>query len=142
LPVIRSIDDLRRLPHDRRVNGFGPRSTLALRLRGLAVQDQLRLERTLNRYQSRCGCVAGAACFIAAVATGGVYLAMANDTFSFFGLLGDATTILLAAFLLGLIGKLAALGVTRLQFAAACRRFARELSELQASTRALGQAGG
>jgi hypothetical protein len=143
--VVTSIADLRKLPRDPRVNGLLERSRLAVRVPGLLVSDQLRLEGVLNRYQSRCGCTAGAACFLGALVAGGVYVAPTNGSHLSFGFLKDAAAVLAAAFVLGFLAKLVALQVTRWQFSAACRRFERELSNrpaLHASLGAHTQTGG
>jgi hypothetical protein len=136
--VVRSIADLRKLPRDRRVNGLLARSRLAVRVPGLRVSDQLRLEAVLNRYQSRCGCTAGAACFLGALVAGGVYVMSTSGGFLSFGFLKDAAAVLAAAFVLGFLAKLVALQVTRWQFSAACRRLEGELSSPLAPDASLG----
>ncbi len=125
--VIQSADDLRRLARDPRVNGLFLRNALAVRVPGMTLRDQLRLERALNRYQSRCGCTAAAACFLTVLVAGGMYAATANGGLLSFGFLRDAAAVLVAAFALGFVAKLVALQVTRWQFAAACRRRESEL---------------
>lgn len=140
--VVLSIGELRDLPRDGRVNGRGAREPIAFDIPGLARHDQIRAERTLNRYQSRCGCGAGAACFLAALCGGGAYLASTGHVALSLGFLAQVIAALIAALALGLAGKLVTLEVTRLQFAGACRRYWKELSTLQGGARPRKQAQG
>jgi hypothetical protein len=133
--IIRSIHDLKGLPSERRVNGLGMRDSIAFNIPDVARCDQIRLERALNRYQSRCGCGAGAVCFLAALGAGGMYIARATTAVFAIELVAHAVALLLAAFLIGLIGKIVALEITRFQFTGACRRIWKELSTLSSSER-------
>ena len=125
--VIRSADDLRRLARDPRVNGHFWRGQLAVRVPGLSLHDQLRMERALNRYQTRCGCTTAAICFLTILVAGSVHAASVNGALFSLGFLKGAATAFMAAFVCGFLAKLMALQVTRRQFAAACRRCEREL---------------
>lgn len=141
--VVTSLADLRRLPGDARVNGLLRRSQLVVRVPGLPVSDRLRLEGTLNRYQARCGCTAGAACLLAVLVAGLAWLVRSSGTLASLGFVRDAGVLVALAFVTGLLAKLVTLQVTRWQFSAACRRFERELSFRLAPDGGIGtQAGG
>ena len=90
---------------------------------------QLRAEHALNRYQRRCGCGAGAVCFLAVLAAGGFFVTSTAEGITL-AVLGRALAWVAAAFGLGLATKIAVLALTRLQFAAACRRQWGELSAM------------
>jgi hypothetical protein len=128
MAILRSPADLETLPQDRRVNGITRRDRVTFEIAAFARKDQLRWERALNRYQRRCGCMAGAACLLLTGIAGGVYLISVNPSLFSFGFLGRLLLVLLIAAAAGMAGKLAALELTRLQFARACRRIRQEIA--------------
>jgi hypothetical protein len=121
------MQDLDALPGDRRVNGLLVRDRVAFDVQNVARREQIRWERLLNRYQSRCGCVTGAACLLITLMAGGVYVVSTTRIVFSLEFLGRAVLILLAAAIFGLLGKLVALEITRIQFARACGRLREEL---------------
>ncbi|MGH7176560.1 MAG: hypothetical protein ACREJC_04185, partial [Tepidisphaeraceae bacterium] len=60
------------------------------------------------------------------------YAVTTNTDFVSFGFLADAAAVFAAAFVLGFVAKLVALQVTRWQFAAGCRRCAKDFSKFSA----------
>jgi hypothetical protein len=121
------MQDLEALPGDRYVNGLLVRDRVAFEIPNLARRDQIRWENLLNRYQLRCGCVAGAVCLLITLMAGGVYLVSTTDTVFSLEFLGHAVLIFLAAVIFGFLGKLVALEITRIQFARACGRLLEEI---------------
>lgn len=120
--VINSLDELLRLPRDPRVNGFGARVPLRLEIPELTRHGLLRTQGTLNRLQSRCGCLAGALATLATLIAGITWLWRRDiDWLSWAALRGFALTFA-AAFVAGLIAKFATLAITRWQFARRCRK--------------------
>ncbi len=125
--VVHSIRELEALGHDRAANGLLERSPVSLSIPGLEQSHRIRIEQALNRFQSHCGCEAGALVFLVAVVIGGVRIALASPNLLSVGFVLDVAGALLAAFAIGFLAKLAAMAVTRLNFASACTRFAHEL---------------
>lgn len=120
--IVCSIDELLRLPLDRRVNGLGPREPLQLEIPQLMRRDQIRAQSRLNRLQSRCGCLAGALALVASLAFGALYVhASSGGAFSW-RLAWQSLLALLGAFVIGFIAKMLTLAITRWQFARECRR--------------------
>jgi hypothetical protein len=128
MAILRSATDLERLAGDRRVNGIARRDRVTFEIAAFARKDQLRWERTLNRYQRRCGCMAGAAFLLLTGIAGGIYLLSADLSLFSLGFLTRLVAVLLIAAAAGMAGKLTVLAITRLQFARACRRIRREIA--------------
>lgn len=81
--IVSSLDDLLRLPRDRYVNGFGARMVVQLEIPGFARHVLLHAQRSLNRLQSRCGCMAGAIAMLVTLTSGAVQVYSQNAaTFS------------------------------------------------------------
>jgi hypothetical protein len=128
--VVRSLDELLRLPKDRYVNGFHTRVPLALEIKGLARPAQLRAQESLNGLQERCGSLAAAAIMFLALLLGVVKVLHANPSLLSWRALLELAAVLIAAFALGIMAQWVALAVTRWQFAHRCREQHRELSRL------------
>ena len=125
--VVHSIRELEALGHDRAANGLLERSPISLSIPGLEQSHRIRIEQALNRFQSHCGCEAGALVFLMAVVMGGVRISLASPDLLSLGFVLDVAGALLAAFAVGFLAKLAAMAVTRLKFTSACAQFAHEL---------------
>jgi len=146
--TVSSLEQLAALPRDRTVNGFGSRARLRVEIPATSRHSLLRAERTLNRLQSRCGCVAGGVATLAALAAGIAALfldgAFLDGTF-LDGTFLDQTPawpwrlparvllVLVGAFALGLAAKFLTLAATRWQFAHACRVQHRALARASAA---------
>ena len=128
--IVRSLDDLLRLPRDRCVNGFGARMAVQLEILEVSRHSLINAQRLLNRLQSRCGCVAGAIAMLATLAVGASYVYAQNAETLSWRMLPQAGAVLLAAFVVGFAAKMATLATTRWQFARACRTQHRALSGL------------
>jgi hypothetical protein len=137
MAVLRSIDDLELLPRDTRVNGLVRRERIAFDISQFGRREQLRWEESLNRYQSRCGCVAGAVCLLVTLVAAGSYIATNTATLFSPEFLGNVVLVLLLSIAAGVAGKFAALEITRFQFARACLRVRREIVARQNEGRAL-----
>jgi hypothetical protein len=125
--VVRGVDDLERLPADRRVNGLARREELRFDIPGLALQRQLRHAAELNRLQRRCGCVAATLFFLGALALGGVWVAYTVETGLSLRFLLSLAAVAAAAVAVAVAAKLATMLVTRIQFRRACRALVQEL---------------
>ncbi len=121
LTLVRSLDQLLLLPLDPGVNGFGPRSPVRIAIAAVPPPERLRAERALNRFQSRCGCLAGGLTSLGVVTSGLALIYWQAPM-----LAGWATTLQVIAVLVlgiaaGSLAKLATLLVVRIQFRRECR---------------------
>jgi uncharacterized integral membrane protein len=128
--VVNSLDELLRLPRDRRVNGFGAREPLQLEIPTLARAALIRAQGALNDLQERCGCLAGAAAMFVVLVFGVIEVFQRNVSLLAWRAISELGIVLVAAFVLGFVGKMAALAITRWQFAHRCRLEHRTLSRL------------
>ena len=119
--VVNSLDELLRLPRDPRVNGFGARTRVRLEIPELTRHALLRTQNSLNRLQSRCGCVAGGVVTLGMLVYGVIFAFQRNATWLSLHLLADLAMVLLVAFVSGFAAKMATLAVTRWQFTLRCR---------------------
>jgi hypothetical protein len=119
--VVNSLDELLRLPRDSRVNGFGVRTRVRLEIPDFTRHALLRTQNSLNRLQSRCGCVVGGVVTFAMLVFGVIYAFQRNSSWLSLHLLGDLALVLLIAFVSGFAAKMATLAITRWQFALRCR---------------------
>ncbi len=127
LPVI-SIRDLEALPQDRYVNGWSTRDRVVLDLPDSPRHKQIRWEAKLNRYQTRCGCVAGAACLFVALLGGGAYLVSISNSILSTRFFWHACLLVVVSGGVALAAKLVSLAVTRVQFSLMCKRIVREMT--------------
>ena len=127
MTIIRHTRDLEGLPHDRRVNGLLRRDKVRFDIPDLARHRQIQFQSILNRYQSRCGCVAATVCFLSAL-TGGLMWALGTFDSMLSWHFGRALGLIgIGSVIAATVGKLTALEVTRVQFSRACRAIQREL---------------
>jgi len=118
---------LLKLPRDSRVNGFGIRAPVRLEIPGCSRHLLIRAQESLNALRTRCGCIAGGV-VTSAVFVAAVVLALQNNAaWLSWRTLRDIALGVLAAFIAGLLAKLATLLVTRWQFAHRCRTHYRRL---------------
>lgn len=122
--VVRGVEDLERLPADRRVNGLARREELRFDIPGLALQRQLRHAAELNRFQGRCGCVAATLFFFGALALGGVWIAYEVEVGFSLRFLLSLAAVGAAAVAAAVAAKLATMLITRIQFRRACHALA------------------
>lgn len=130
--VIRSIEELLRLPGDRHVNGLGPREPIQLEIPGLARHPQVRAQQRLNRLQSRCGCATGAVAMLLSLVAGAMQVYGRHAATLSWILLWESLAVLVAAFAIGFAAKVGVLVLTRWQFAYECRV---QFRALQGATR-------
>jgi hypothetical protein len=126
--IVSSLDQLAALPRDRSVNGYGARTPLRLEIPAVTRHSLLRVERALNRLQSRCGCMAGAIVTLIALGAGAIDLVRSGALAWSWDLPIRGLLVLAGAFLLGLAAKFATLAATRWQFTRACRLHVRALA--------------
>ncbi len=120
--VINSLDELLRLPRDPRVNGFGARAALRLEIPELTRHALLRAQGTLNRLQSRCGCLAGALATLITLGVGVRWLWRSDLDWTSWAAVRALVLLVAAAFIAGFTAKFTTLAITRWQFARRCRR--------------------
>lgn len=129
LVIVRSIDDLRRLPSNRRANGFQARERIRVEIVTLPTCEKIHVESRLNRYQSRCGCTTGALVLVATIGFGAIKLVLSAQPVFSLQFFVHIVIVLVAAFFLGLTGKLVSLAATRMAFTCACSQLSKELSQ-------------
>jgi hypothetical protein len=134
LRIVTSLDDLLRLPDDRRVNGFGTRMAVRLEIPTLSRHALIRAQRPLNRLQSRCGCAAGSIAMLASLAVGAARVYSQDPGAFSWRMAAQFAAVLLAAFLAGFVAKMTTLAATRWQFARECRAQYRVLMRQQGKT--------
>lgn len=127
LYVIRSFRDLEHLPGDRRVNGLLSRERVAFEIPNVPRIMQASWEKTLNRYQDRCGCATGGIFALVTVVLGGLLIAETAGDASDAAILKSAVTLVICAVIAGVMGKFVGLVVTQIQFKIACRKLRAEL---------------
>ena len=128
--IVSSLEELLHLPRDRYVNGFGARMAVQLEIPGISRHALIHPQQRLNRLQLRCGCLAGAMALLATLAAGATYVYTQNASLISWHVLSQTGAVLLAAFVIGFVAKMAALTVTRWQFAHACRAQHHALSRI------------
>jgi nitrate reductase gamma subunit len=115
------LDELLRLPRDPRVNGFGARTRLQLEIPELTRHALMHAQESLNKLQSRCGCLAGGIATLGTLIYGVTRLAQRDPRWFSLQTLGEIALVLLFAFVAGFIAKMGTLAITRWQFAQRCR---------------------
>lgn len=128
--VVKTLDELRRLPHDRHVNGLHHRVHLMLEIPEVSRPMVLRAQESLNRLQERGGGVAGSAFMTATLILGVSSVLYDNESLLSWRAVGQMAVVLAASFALGEAAKWAALAFTRWQFGYRCRVHYRLLSML------------
>jgi hypothetical protein len=121
LKIVTSVDELLRLPRDRRINGMGPRQPIQLQIPSLSQHSQIRAQALLSRFQSRCGCAAGALVMLVSLVVGIMQVYDRNGVALSWPVLWESAVVLLAAFVIGFVAKMLTLAFTRWQFARECR---------------------
>jgi hypothetical protein len=119
--IVNSLDELLRLPADARVNGYRVREPLRLEIPALARVALASAQDALNRLQERCGCIAGAGAMFATLLVGVAKVFQRNPSLLTWRAFSEFFAVLVVSFALGSVAKLAALAVTRWQFAYRCR---------------------
>ena len=119
--VVNSLDELLRLPRDPRVNGFGARARLQLEIPELTRHVLMRTQESLNKLQSRCGCLAAGIVTLGTLIYGVALAVQRNSAWVSLQALGDIALVLLSACVFGFIAKMGTLAITRWQFAHRCR---------------------
>ena len=127
LYVIRSFRDLEHLPRDRRVNGLLSRERVAFDIPNVGRTEQALWEKTLNRYQDRCGCATGGIFALVTVVVGGMLIAETAGDASDVAILKSAVALVISAVIAGVVGKFVGLVVTQIQFKIACGKLRTEL---------------
>lgn len=118
--VVRSVEELRQLPHDPVVNGYMSRNPIRLDIVSLPQHSQVYAQRVLNRLQSRCGCLAGSLALLATVALGLTHLLGTTETWLTLATIGRMSMVLLAGFVVGFAAKIVTMAFTRWQFSRVC----------------------
>ena len=126
--VVKSLDELLRLPADARVNGFRVRETLQIEIPWVARAATLRAQEALNHLQYRGGSFAAAGFMFVTLVLGMIEVFHRNSSMFARRAAFELAVVLTIAFAAGLLAKYAALAVTRWQFANRCREQHRELS--------------
>jgi len=119
--VVRSLDELLTLPHDRYVNGFRGRAPLLLDIPELSRPMLMRAQEALNSLQERGGSLAGAAVMFIAMVAGVSKVLHENDSLLSWIAVGELILVVAVSFAFGFAAKWTALAITRLQFAYRCR---------------------
>lgn len=125
--LITTAGELRGLHRDPRVNGLLMRRLVRVEIAALTTRESIGIERRLNRYQRRCGCVAAAICFLAAIVAGIFVGRDGLDSWS--SSLRIVAASVGTAVIVAFTAKLIVLQITRWQFALACRRLSRVLGD-------------
>jgi hypothetical protein len=128
--VVKTLDELLRLPTDRHVNGFHHRVHLMLEIPEVSRPMVLRAQESLNRLQERRGGLAGSAILTATLILGLSSVLYDNESLLSWRAVGQFAVVLVASFALGEAAKWAALAFTRWQFGYRCRVHYRLLSML------------
>ncbi|MEJ0086384.1 MAG: hypothetical protein WDO72_11910 [Pseudomonadota bacterium] len=119
--VVRSLDELLTLPHDRHVNGYRGRVPLMLDIPELSRPMLMRAQDALNSLQERGGSLAGAAVMFIAMLAGVSKVLHENASLLGWQPIAELALVLALSFALGFAAKWAALLFTRWQFAHRCR---------------------
>jgi hypothetical protein len=119
--VVRSLEELRSLPHDRHVNGFRGRAPLMLDIPELSRPMLMRAQDALNGLQERGGSVAGAAVMLLVVLAGARRVLGGDAPWLSWHVIAELALVVVVSAALGYAAKWAALAITRLQFAYRCR---------------------
>lgn len=128
--VVRSLDEILLLPRDRSVNGFARGVPIKLVVTGLPLHAQLQAQQSLNRLQSRCGCVAGSVATLTSLVVSAANIAHQGQSPSLVEALGQAFVAIVLSVLIGLLAKMATLAFTQWQFGLRCRAQHRVLTRL------------
>ena len=127
--TVRSLADLVRLPANRDVNGWLLRRPIQLDIPPLPRTELIRYERKLNKYQSRCGCLAGGVAVVIFMLLALIDLLRRDSWLTSLGVLPAALVTLGGALGMGMAVKLATMALTRLQFQIACKLISRRIRE-------------
>jgi hypothetical protein len=128
--IVHSLDELLELPLEPGVNGFRAREPLRLEIPRLASDVSTRAQDSLNRLQERCGSLAAAGVMFLTLVAGVVQVFGRNPTLFSWQAMSELAAVLVISFCLGALAKMAALAITRWQFARRCREQYEVLSRL------------
>ena len=125
--IVHSLDELLILPTDRHVNGIWARMEVRLEIPDITEAAQLRAQRALNELQERRGTIAGAGVMFLTLLAGVLTVMGRHESLlSWRGAL-ELVVVLMLAFTLGYVARLASRAFTRWQFARRCREQHRAL---------------
>jgi len=128
--IVHSLDELLQLPLEPGVNGYRAREALRLEIPRLSSDVSSRAQDSLNRLQERCGSLAASSVMFLTLVVGVFKVFDRNSTFLSWGAVLEFAVVLLVSFGMGALAKMAALAVTRWQFARRCREHYEKLSQL------------
>ncbi len=132
--VVSTLEELLRLPADRRVNGLRARTPVRLEIPELSTQVQTGAQEALNGLQARGGSLAGAVFMFLTLLYGVIQVFHRTTSLMSWQAVVALAAVLVVAFGVGFVAKYAALLVTRWQFARLCRAYFRLLSAMPHAT--------
>lgn len=128
--IVHSLNELLQLPREPGVNGFRVRESLRLEIPRIASDVSTRAQDSLNRLQERCGSLAASSVMFVTLVIGVLKVFHRNAELLTWRTVSEFAAVLVISFGLGAMAKMAALAVTRWQFARRCREQHEQLSRL------------